>query len=418
MIVAHLGPPTGRRGGPAGYLAQLQGALAGHGSGSHRVLLPSGGGNGAASPATAPDPALVAIRRLRRTWLGAPAFDRPSDADLRCEGGPVHQSIEATWLEIRRDIGPALEAGLSAPADVLFAHDAPSAEAALSRRGRGQQVWLLMHSPMPLALYLAWSFGVPDREWQEVAACPDVVEWITRELRVCESVDRLFLPCREAGEELVRGDGRFRPVVARASMLMTGAAAPVRGGAQPRSHWGLPDEVPIGLFLGTAQPYRGLDLLLAAVRRLGRSDPAGVIAVAGCSADQIPFHPRLRALGPVSDVGDLLASVDVVVNVNRFSLFDLSTIEALEAGRPLLLTPVGGNLTFESLGAGCVMLESLEPAAIAGGMAAVFGLSRADLTAMGARSRACYEARLTPRHLRQRHVDLYDEVAATSGARA
>jgi glycosyltransferase involved in cell wall biosynthesis len=120
----------------------------------------------------------------------------------------------------------------------------------------------------------------------------------------------------------------------------------------------------------------------------------------------------------VSDVGVLLMAVDVVINVNRFSLFDLSTIEALEAGRPLLLTPVGGNLAFEGLGAGAVMLDAVEPAAIAAGLRAVFDMAPAARAALGARSRACYETHLTPRHLRQRHVDLYDAAAATTGARA
>jgi hypothetical protein len=144
-----------------------------------------------------------------------------------------------------------------------------------------------------------------------------------------------------------------------------------------------------------------------------------VIAVAGCPAEQIPFHPRLRALGTVTDVADLLAAVDFVINVNRFSLFDLSTIEAVEAGRPLLLSPVGGNLTFRDLGAGCVMIESLEPSAIAAGVRTAFAMPASVRAELGARSRACYDAHLTPRHLRQRHVDLYDAAAAiTTGSRA
>lgn len=415
MTVAHLGPPTGRRGGPAGYLAQLQAALAAYGSGGHRVMLPPPG------PAAAPPPpragsALVTLRRLRRTWLGPPPVERPSPEDVRRAGGPVHASLEAAWQGIQADNAPALAAGLEAAADVLFAHDAPSAEIAMARRAPGQQVWLLMHSPMPLALYLAWSFGVPERPWQDVATWPDVAAWTSRELGVCEAVDRLFLPCREAAAELIRCDARFRLVLGGASLLMTGAAAPAPTTHRSRARWGLPADVPVGLFLGTAQPYRGFDLLLDAVGRLAETDPAGVIAVAGCPADQVPMHSRVKALGQVSGVGDLLSVVDFVINVNRFSLFDLSTIEALEASKPMVMSPVGGNLAFRDLGAGCAMLDSLEPAAIAGGLRTAFAMSESDRAILGARSRACYEMHLTPRHLRQRHVEAYDTVAAAVSA--
>ena len=41
MIVAHVGPPAARQGGPAGYLAQLQSALDTYGTGHHEVRLPA-----------------------------------------------------------------------------------------------------------------------------------------------------------------------------------------------------------------------------------------------------------------------------------------------------------------------------------------------------------------------------------------
>jgi glycosyltransferase involved in cell wall biosynthesis len=108
----------------------------------------------------------------------------------------------------------------------------------------------------------------------------------------------------------------------------------------------------------------------------------------------------------------LLAAVDALINVNRLSLFDLSTIEALEAGRPLLLSPVGGNRTFRDLGAGCVMLDGLDPAAIARGLATCFQMTGSAKDELGRRSRACYDAHLTLRHLRDRHLAAYDAAHA------
>src|SRR5260370_3439269 len=68
-------------------------------------------------------------------------------------------------------------------------------------------------------------------------------------------------------------------------------------------------------------------------------------------------RPPRSTLFPYTTLFRSLASVDFLINVNRFTLFDLSTIEAAQAARPLLLHAVGGNRTFERLGAGCIMLD-------------------------------------------------------------
>ena len=141
------------------------------------------------------------------------------------------------------------------------------------------------------------------------------------------------------------------------------------------------------------------------------ADAKLAVAVAGPPADRVPAHPRLRALGRVEDVASLLQSVDFLINVNRFTLFDLSTIEATQAGKALLLHAVGGNRAFERLGAGCVMLSDLEPSTVARGLTAMATLDSSSLGALAERSRSCWQEHLTPRHMWERHLALYDEVA-------
>lgn len=411
MIVAHLGPPLGRMGGPGGYLAQLDAALAAHGTGGHTVLLPP---RAAASAGMRPSWRgrwIGHLRRVKRRFSGSPAYYRPSTSELVRIGGALDRTIAQAWADVRQEIAPSLQQALDARADVIVAHDAPGAEAALEHRAKGQQVWMLMHTPMPLALYLAWCWGVPDRPWEEVASYPDVQSWMRRERAVIDQVDRLLIPCREAVDELVRIAARCAPSLERTEFLLTGAAGPPasRSRAEARAAFGLPASEPVGLFLGNAQPYRGLDVVLAAVERLDtRRALPGVVAVAGPPVSEIPLSRRLTALGPVAEVGDLLGAVDFAINVNRFSLFDLSTIEALEAGAPLLLHATGGNRTFAGLGAGAVMIDSLDPDVVAAGLTTMFRLPADERARLRAASRACYERHLTPRHLRDRHIALYD----------
>jgi len=303
----------------------------------------------------------------------------------------------------------------SSVADVIFTHDPFSAEAALRRRAGSQQVWMMCHGVTPIVLYAVWSWGIPEADWRSFLDYPDVRTWIDWELDVWSRVDRLVLPCSEATASFRTIDSRFDPLADRAQFILSGAAAPMRSGADllgPRSESGQrPAGERVGLYLGSAEPYRGFDALLAAAELLS-PEVNLVIAIAGPPSSRVPEHPIIRALGRVDDVAQLFASVDFLINVNRFSLFDLSTIEGTEAGKPLLLHAVGGNRAFERLGAGCVMLRDLEPATIAAGLTYMAALEESTLLALGRISRECWERQLTPRHMWERHLALYDMAGA------
>jgi glycosyltransferase involved in cell wall biosynthesis len=352
---------------------------------------------------------------VKRALLGSPSFYRPAPDDLRREGGAIDMLLRASAQSVCTESAASINASRSSGADVLFTHEAPVAEQLLADRQPGQQVWLMMHSPIPTGLYLAWSFGIPEWDWTEIAQLPDVSRWTQWEVDVCRRVDRLITACPEAVAELVRADARFA-ALSSIDYVLTGAAGPARRFpdetvAALRRRWQLPEREPIGLFLGNAQPYRGLDVLCAAAAALPASVP-GTIVVAGPAPESIPSNPRIRALGMVRDVSDLLHAADFVINVNRFNLFDLSTIEAAEAGRPMLLHATGGNLRFQQLGLGCRMLADIAPATIAEGLADLFTMNEAARHDLGAASRRCYEQHLTPAHLWSRHVELYDRPAS------
>jgi glycosyltransferase involved in cell wall biosynthesis len=315
---------------------------------------------------------------------------------------------------VRAEAAESIEAALAAGVDVLFAHEPGVAERLLERRRPGQQVWSMMHAPMPIGLDLAWAWGIPEWDWKDIAALPDTDRWMRWELGVYSAVDRLITPCPEAALEIARADPRFAAL--KFDYVLTGAAGPARSfpdetRTQLRRRWHLRDDIPVGLFIGAPLPYRGLDVLLAAAASLPLSVP-GIIAVAGPPREKVRRHARVRALGPVREVADLLHAVDFVINVNRFNLFDLSTIEAAEAGRPMLLHATGGNLRFQQLGIGCMMLPDLEPATIASGLRDLFTMTETRRAELGDASRRCYERHLTPEHLWRGHNALYDRALA------
>ena len=415
MKVIQIGPPLARLGGPAGYLDQLASAKVE--PSEHEVIFPP-----RAIPQPKRKPGLAETLRkqagkLKRSVLGAPTFYRPSEAELQTVGGQLHSMLDNV---AEQNVASAAEtiglAQASPDARVLFTHDPFVAEHLLECRLANQEVWLMIHAPFPVALYIVWCWGVPERDWREVLSFPDVQRWVERELTIWRNVDRLILPCPEAAEEFLRIDPRFGECLNNVTFLMTGAAGTTLqktglSKAALRAEWRLPADVPLGLYLGNDQPYRGLDTLFAALPHLpAESELPGKLVIAGPDAEKLPRHPRVRALGRVADVSSLLAAVDFVINVNRFSLFDLSTIEALEAAKPLLLHATGGNKTFRGLGAGCVMLPDLEPEVIAAGLEAMFTMTAAELETMTEASRQCYESFLTPAHMWERHQLLYTQV--------
>ena len=422
MIVAHVGPPPRRIGGPAGYLHQLQSGASTDPQPRHVVRFPPS--STTVAKRSAPPP-LSLLTRLRRKVIG-PKFYRPSVEELAAPSGLVDRMLR----DIATDTCAESQGSLASAsgADAIFTHDPFSAEAAVRQRASGQQVWMMCHGVTPIVLYAVWSWGLPEANWRSFLEYPDVRRWIDWELDVWSRVDRLVFPCPEATDSFRIIDSRFDAVADRALFVLSGAAASPPGGA-PRASSGADLSGPpsegrradltgprsqgkrVGLYLGSAEPYRGFDALLAAAEMLPSSVNLA-IAVAGPPASKVPERSLMHALGRVEDVAALFASVDFLINVNRFNLFDLSTIEATEAAKPLLLHAVGGNRAFERLGAGCMMIRDLEPPTIAAGLTHMASLEEGKFIALGHQSRECWERQLTPRHMWERHLALYDAASA------
>lgn len=98
---------------------------------------------------------------------------------------------------------------------------------------------------------------------------------------------------------------------------------------------------PLVLSVGRLHAQKGYDVLVEALPLLGDA----VVAVAGdgpLEAELRAAAPQVHWLGRRDDVGDLYAAADVVVLPSRWEARSLTAQEALQAGRPLVATAVGG----------------------------------------------------------------------------
>ncbi len=106
------------------------------------------------------------------------------------------------------------------------------------------------------------------------------------------------------------------------------------------------------IFVGSlAQPYKGLDVLLAALARTSRPHRATIVGDGAlrpsleAQAARLGLHGRVRFVGVVPSgqpVFDLLAAADLFVLPSRTEGMPRALLEAMAVGLPCLATAVGG----------------------------------------------------------------------------
>src|SRR5215510_9781802 len=165
-VVAHIGPSPSSSGGPAGYLRQLCAAFEGVSPEEIGIFFPRCSSESATPRTRTTSSALAFVQRWKRSAIGTPRFNRPDIASVRQRGGALETLFQTTLAEMHAEIEASLASAIACHADVLFAHSLAAGEAALAAR-TGEQVWLMLHAPMPLGLYLAWSWSVPEIDWEE-----------------------------------------------------------------------------------------------------------------------------------------------------------------------------------------------------------------------------------------------------------
>jgi len=141
-----------------------------------------------------------------------------------------------------------------------------------------------------------------------------------------------------------------------------------------RGEWGLSDDDVLAAFVGRLERYKGVDVLLGAIRLLAARGGAArfVLAGDGPMRDAVGDFLRrgegrrlARHLGHVRDVRGVLSAADVYVMPSRWEGWPLALGEAMSVGRPAVGTDVPGIrdlLAHERTG---LLVAPKDPAALA-----------------------------------------------------
>jgi glycosyltransferase involved in cell wall biosynthesis len=289
------------------YLIATVGTTAG-GTGRHVAMLAEG----------------CAARGLTVRVLGPAAarglFPTAGFAPVEIAERPHPARDAAAIARLRRLIGRF------AP-DVVHAHGLRAASvAALARAGRSRPALVVTVHNVPPA-----------------GTVPGLI-YLALERLTARRADAVLCVSADLADRMRRAGARD---VALAVVPAPPAAAPsTEDIGQARADIGAAGR-PVVLAVGRLAPQKGFDVLIDAVASLRGRDPAPLLAIAGEGplAGQLAARAGggdARFLGARTDVPALLAAADVVVVPSRWEGQPLIVQEALQAGRPLVASRVGG----------------------------------------------------------------------------
>lgn len=180
----------------------------------------------------------------------------------------------------------------------------------------------------------------PELPWEEIS--PDTLDGALRR-KMAESCTRRLM---QRADIVVLPNKGVRPIYesilsSRTDVryLQSGAARPITVIPAP-----LDPRFTYVLYIGRRLPIKGFGAVFSAFREAHARRPDLRLIV--CGAGERLDHPGVIDVGFTNRVHDWIASADYVVNANRQSYLDLSVMETLAIGTPLLMTCTHGHEIF------------------------------------------------------------------------
>jgi glycosyltransferase involved in cell wall biosynthesis len=170
------------------------------------------------------------------------------------------------------------------------------------------------------------------------------------------------------------------------------------------------------VFLGVRRPYKGFDLLLAALPELGRRLPSVTVAFAGPGAPIAGEHSvRVIDRGVVSDDerAALLEAADVLCLPSSGEIFPVAILEAWSAETAVLTSDIPPLAELMGRSGGGIAVPR-KPDEIAAGLVSILTGPKRELALAGYRY---WRSHATVEAVVERHLELYRDAIAERPAR-
>ncbi len=184
--------------------------------------------------------------------------------------------------------------------------------------------------------------------------------------------------------------------------------------------WDVPDGLPVVMLPGRLTRWKGHEVLIAALRRLGRRELRCLIVGGGSNRYRSALEASLKrnpvpcGVGFVEDCRDMAAAymlADVVVSASTEPEgFGRIAVEAQAMGRPVIATAHGGALETVVPGVTGWLVPPGDPAALAAAIAEALALSPEDRLALAERAQAHVRQNFTVARMTGQTIAIYEEL--------
>jgi glycosyltransferase involved in cell wall biosynthesis len=198
---------------------------------------------------------------------------------------------------------------------------------------------------------------------------------------------------------------------------------PVPDRNEARVELELEHDAEVVMFMGRISAHKGIADLIDALAIARRDRPKLRLIIAGEPQDSVEsYQAQIQRLG-ISGIAriyprfvseqfksSLYAAADVAVMPHRESSQSGMGLEALAAGKPVIVTQAGGLVELVDEAVNGYSVPVADPPALARALMSFFGLPSSEQVAMGAASKALGHSRFSWSSIAQRHVDLYQRM--------
>jgi glycosyltransferase involved in cell wall biosynthesis len=177
------------------------------------------------------------------------------------------------------------------------------------------------------------------------------------------------------------------------------------------------DELVVGV-VGNLYPVKGHSYLLDAVPQILKAYPKTTFLLIGRGELEVPLKTKVKTLGIEEkvrflglrhDVPKLLAVMDVFAMPSLSEGLSIALLEAMTAGKPVVVTRVGGNPELVVEGQTGYLVPAGDAQSLAEAILALLGDSnRAKM--FGMRAKHIVEERFTLAHMAEQYLKLYQAI--------
>ncbi|WP_114373776.1 glycosyltransferase family 4 protein [Elioraea thermophila] len=197
--------------------------------------------------------------------------------------------------------------------------------------------------------------------------------------------------------------------------------------AAMRAVWGVAPDTPVVLLPGRLSRWKGQQVLIEALARMGRRDAVAVLAGDAGGSGGHALHlvrlahkhgvsDRVRFAGHVADMPAACLAAEVVVNASiEPEAFGRVVIEAQAMARPVVATAHGGAAETVEHEATGLLVPPNDPAALARALDRLLACPAEARAALGARARDAVLARYTTERMTEATLAVYRELLEQTG---